>query len=145
MDNRLAPQAIAMHPVLAKSQGLQDGDRVKISTAGWEFENDLIVDSQLPEDVALVTRSNGLPVHAPIVCSGSASGLNTGSLKESLIHECSFNLGMDHKILNHDFGINGWFCLCHPLRTPLSGKDPIPVSDLTVLASLDYCSLSLTQ
>ena len=66
LDNRLAPQAIAMHPALAKSQGLQDGDRVKISTAGWEFENDLIVDSQLPEDVALVTRSNGLPVHAPM-------------------------------------------------------------------------------
>jgi NADH-quinone oxidoreductase subunit G len=66
LANRLAPQALMMHPDLAKSQGINAGDRVKVAAAGWEIESGVILDDQLPEDVALVARSNGLPVNAPV-------------------------------------------------------------------------------
>ena len=66
LANRLAPQSLMMHPDLAKAQGINDGDRIKIAAAGWEIESGVILDDSLPNDVALVARSNGLPVNAPL-------------------------------------------------------------------------------
>lgn len=63
---RLAPQALLMHPVTAAVYGVQDGEMVQVSTSQWEMEYSILVNDSLPEDVALVTRSNGLPVQAPI-------------------------------------------------------------------------------
>jgi NADH-quinone oxidoreductase subunit G len=66
LDQRLAPQALLMNPKMAESLGLKADDRVVVSAQDWEVESGLVLDETLPADVALVARSNGFPIHAPV-------------------------------------------------------------------------------
>jgi len=66
LSQRLAKQALIMHPQLAKSFGLHADDRIVASGQGWELEIGLVLDETLPIEVALVARSNGFPIHAPV-------------------------------------------------------------------------------
>ncbi len=63
---RLAPQALLIHPQMAAALGVQDGEIVLVSTAQWELEYAIWVNETVPEDVAVVARSNGLPVQTPL-------------------------------------------------------------------------------
>jgi NADH-quinone oxidoreductase subunit G len=66
LAQRLAPQALMMHPKLADSFSLNSTDRILISGQGWEVEGGVVLDATLPEEVALVARSSGFPIHAPV-------------------------------------------------------------------------------
>jgi len=66
LSQRLAKQALMMHPQLAESFGLHADDRIIVSGQGWEVESGLILDETLPLAVALVPRSNGFPIHTPV-------------------------------------------------------------------------------
>ncbi|PKO15864.1 MAG: NADH dehydrogenase (quinone) subunit G [Chloroflexi bacterium HGW-Chloroflexi-10] len=66
LDQRRAAQVLQMHPKLADKFALKDGDRVKLSGAGWEMESGVQLDESLSEDAALVARSNGIPVASPV-------------------------------------------------------------------------------
>lgn len=63
---RLTPQAIWMHPQLAENYGLQADDHVFVTTALWEMEYGVRLDESLPRDTAVVARSNGFPIQAPL-------------------------------------------------------------------------------
>ncbi len=67
LNLRLAEQAICFSPALAAKYELVNGDRIQISTPEWEAQCGVIVDAQLPDDVAIVARSNGLPIWEPQV------------------------------------------------------------------------------
>ncbi len=67
LNHRLAKQAICFSPTLAAKYELTDGELIRISTPDWEAECLVAVDSQLGEDVAIVARSNGLPIWEPLV------------------------------------------------------------------------------
>ena len=66
LAQRLAPQALIMHPKLAESFSLTSTDRIIISGQGWEMEGGVVLDETLPEETALVARSSGFPIHAPV-------------------------------------------------------------------------------
>ena len=51
--------------MLFRSQ-LQDGDRVKLQVAGCEVVSIVKLDGNAPQGVALVTRSNGVPISSPV-------------------------------------------------------------------------------
>jgi len=66
LEKRLAPQVLRMHPKLAEKYQLQDGDRVKAIVAGVEVVSGVKLADDVPQDVALVTRSNGFPISSPV-------------------------------------------------------------------------------
>ena len=66
LEKRLAPQVLRMHPKLAEKYQLQDGDRVIVKVAGDEVVSGVKLDEEVPQDVALVVRSNGFPVSSPV-------------------------------------------------------------------------------
>jgi len=66
LSQRLAPQALIMHPKLAETFSLNSSDRMIVSGQGWEMECGVVLDETSPEDVALVARSSGIPIHTPV-------------------------------------------------------------------------------
>ncbi len=66
LDQRLAPQAVMMHPEMAKKYHLQDGDRIKVTVVGEEIVTSVKLNEKAPQNAALVARSNGLPVSSPV-------------------------------------------------------------------------------
>ncbi len=66
LDQRRAPQVLTLHPMLAEKYQLQDGDRVKLHVAGCEVVSTVKLDGNAPQGVALVTRSNGVPISSPV-------------------------------------------------------------------------------
>jgi NADH-quinone oxidoreductase subunit G len=66
LAKRLTPQVLLMHPVLSKKYQLQDGDQIKVKVAGNEIVSGVKLDADVPQDVALVARSNGFPISSPV-------------------------------------------------------------------------------
>ena len=66
LELRIPPAHIAVHPDEAQRLNIPDGTQVKISLNGIEIEAVLHVKDQVPPGVALVPRSLGLPVSAPV-------------------------------------------------------------------------------
>ncbi|MDO9088252.1 MAG: NADH-quinone oxidoreductase subunit NuoG [Anaerolineaceae bacterium] len=66
LDQRLALQVVNMHPALAEKYQLEDGDHIKMMVAGKEMVSGVKLDKDVPEDVALIARSNGFPISSPV-------------------------------------------------------------------------------
>jgi predicted molibdopterin-dependent oxidoreductase YjgC len=66
LAKRLAPQVLLMHPLLAEKYQVQDGDRIKVKVVGKEVVSSVKLDADVPQDVALVARSNGFPISSPV-------------------------------------------------------------------------------
>ncbi len=66
LDLRLAPQVLTMQPALAEKYHLQDGDPIKLQVAGSEIVSRVRLDEEAPQDVALISRSNGVPISSPV-------------------------------------------------------------------------------
>jgi NADH-quinone oxidoreductase subunit G len=66
LDQRLAPQVVRMHPNLAEKYQLGDGDHIKMMVAGKEMVSSVKLENDVPDDVALIVRSNGFPISSPV-------------------------------------------------------------------------------
>ncbi len=65
LAGRLAAQAVWLHPKTAKHLKLVADRQVEINTGDWTATAQLVLDDALPEGVALVPRSVGVPLFAP--------------------------------------------------------------------------------
>jgi len=66
LEKRLAPQVVRMHPNLAEKYQLEDGDHIKMTVAGKEIISGVKLEKDVPENMALITRSNGFPISSPV-------------------------------------------------------------------------------
>ena len=64
---RLTQASIILHPEDADLLGIAAGDRVQVRLNGTETRARVSLDGSLPHGVALVPRSTGLPVTAPVL------------------------------------------------------------------------------
>lgn len=64
LHKRLAEPVLHIHPHTAARLGLVEGGRVQL-TAGWTAEAGLCLDETVPEGVALLPRSTGIPAAVP--------------------------------------------------------------------------------
>jgi anaerobic selenocysteine-containing dehydrogenase len=63
----LVKPAVYLHPRTAAGLGLEQGQPVTITLSGMDYSSSVLLDENAPEGVALVPRSAGLPVNAPLV------------------------------------------------------------------------------
>ena len=66
LQQRIPPAHIAIHPDVAQRLNVQDGTLLQFSLNGTAIEAILHISEQVPPGVALVPRSLGMPVNAPV-------------------------------------------------------------------------------
>jgi predicted molibdopterin-dependent oxidoreductase YjgC len=67
LHQRTPPVHIAVHPDIAQKLNIPDGTSVKFTVDGVLVETILHSSDQVPLGVALVPRSLGIPISAPVV------------------------------------------------------------------------------
>ena len=63
----LVKPAVYLHPRTAAGLGLEQDQLVTITLSGMDYSSPVLLDENAPEGVAMVPRSTGLPVNAPVV------------------------------------------------------------------------------
>lgn len=66
LNLRMAPVALWLHPQTAESLGLADGDMVQLTLSGAAAAAGVRLSADVPAGVALLPRSVGLPISAPV-------------------------------------------------------------------------------
>ncbi len=65
LQMRIPQPYLVIHPETNASAGITDGATVKLEISGLEFEVTAHLDEMIPQGVALVPRSMGIPIHGP--------------------------------------------------------------------------------
>jgi len=66
LHQRLAGKVLQLHPRTAEKLGLKPDAAVTVTAPNWTVDAELQLDETVPVGVALVPRSAGFPVSAPL-------------------------------------------------------------------------------
>jgi len=79
---RLAEKILRLHPRTAEKLELPDGSEVTVSANNWAVEARVQLDETVPFGLALVPRSVGIPISAPLAATVALRVPEPEGLKE---------------------------------------------------------------